>query len=238
MPNRVLRDWTASEKIDSLSIGAEVFFVRLIMKADDFGLYPANPKFLRSTLFPLKEISESDVLKWLDECRVSGVISLYQNDGKQYLQILNFEQRLRLQKAKYPMPDQCQTNDSQLTDNGRPETKRNEEETKPNQKSNEPDFELFENWSKSIISGQDFYFSQKFKNEFPNWGGGAAKFVEIVNDHLDLLNRYPKMNPHTQERFRNSVIKHFREYKDKPNGSKKGFDSDAELQHIINHANK
>ena len=100
-----------------------------------------------------------------------------------------------------------------------------------------PDFLQFENWSKSIIDGNDFYFSQKFNNEFPNWGGGPEKFVEVINDHLDLLNRYPNMNPNTQERFRNSVIKHFREYKNKPNGTatKKGFDLNAALQHIANY---
>jgi hypothetical protein len=118
------------------------------------------------------------------------------------------------------------------------ESKQNEIKVKQS-KLVEPDFQLFETWSKSIISGQDFFFTQKFKNEFPNWGGGPEKFVAVVNDHLDLLNRYPNMNPHTQERFRNSVIKHFRD-KDKPNGTghKKGFDADAELKHIINHAAK
>ena len=65
MPNRVLRDWTASEKMDKLSQGAEVFFTRLIMKADDYGLYYGNPKLLNSALFPLREYDNSQVLKWL-----------------------------------------------------------------------------------------------------------------------------------------------------------------------------
>lgn len=123
-------------------------------------------------------------------------------------------------------------------DSEQPKTTNIEEEQKrirreeEREKSKAPDFELFETWSKSIISGQDFYFTQKFKNEFPNWGGGPEKFVEVVNDHLDLLNRYPNMNPHTQERFRNSVIKHFREYKDKPNGKRKGIDTNEALAAI------
>lgn len=100
-----------------------------------------------------------------------------------------------------------------------------------------PDFVEFKKWSDSIIDGNDFIFTQKFQNEFPSWGGGAEKFVEVVNDHFDMLNRYPKMNPNSQERFRNSVIKHFREYKSKPNGTgtKKGLDVNAELQLIANH---
>lgn len=119
--------------------------------------------------------------------------------------------------------------------------KHNKQSETPNIKNKderlEPDLEQFDNWSKSIIAGNDFYFSQKFKNEFPNWGGGPQKFVEIINDHLDLLNRYPKMNPNSQERFRNSLIKHFREYKSKPNGTgnKKGLDVNNELRLIADH---
>lgn len=104
----------------------------------------------------------------------------------------------------------------------------------------DPDFLVFENWSKDIISGNDFLFAQKFRNEFPNWGGAPELFVEVVNDHLDLLNRYPKMNPNSQERFRNSVIKHFREYKNKPNGTgtKKGFDSEGAKNSIADYIAK
>ncbi len=236
MPNRVLRDWTASEKIDTLSEGAEVFFVRLIMKADDFGLYSANPKFLRSTLFPLKEISENKVLQWLEECRNAGIIRLYNHENKAYLEIINFDQRTRIKNAKYPTPDQCQTYDGQLTDICRPETKRNETETKPKLKEEKTrNFEEFSFWTESIIDGRDYIFTQKFNNEFPNWGGGAEKFVEIVKDHLDLLNRYEAMNPNTQERFRASVIKHFREFKQKSNGAgkPKGYDADAAMAHIF-----
>lgn len=134
MPNRILRDWTASDKVDQLSPGAEVFFTRLIMKADDYGLYYGNPKLLNSALFPLKDYDNSKVLGWLNECVRSGIIRKYSVDGKDYIHILGFDQRLRLMKSKFPEPpkfDEFHTpsNDSQVTDNGRPETKRNEVET-------------------------------------------------------------------------------------------------------------
>jgi len=139
MPNRILRDWTASDKIDTLSQGAEVFFTRLIMKADDFGLYYGNPKLLNSALFPLKDYDNSQVLKWLNECVKSGAIKKYSVEGKDYIQILGFDQRLRLMKSKFPDPSKSEeinepSNDGQLSDERQLETKRNEEETetKPN----------------------------------------------------------------------------------------------------------
>lgn len=219
MPNRVLRDWTTSEQVDKLSLGAEVFFTRLIMKADDYGNYTANHKLLRSALFPLRDHNQAQVDVWVDECVNAGILLRYEVDGKQYLNIPNFGQRMRQMRNTFPPPaDNSLTSGCQVAVNGRPETKRNEVETETKQKGNEPDFAQFEIWTKSIIDGNDFFFSQKFRNEFPNWGGGPEKFTEIVNDHFDMLNRYPKMNPNTQERFRNSVIKHFREYKGKANG--------------------
>lgn len=126
MPNRVLRDWTTSETIDTLSLGAEVFFTRLIMKADDYGNYTANLKLLRSALFPLKNYEDCQVEIWLNECAKAKVILIYCSEGKSYIHIPNFGQRLRAMKSQYP--DYVSTNDRQLTVNGRLETKRNETE--------------------------------------------------------------------------------------------------------------
>jgi len=131
MANRVLRDWTQSESIDKLSPEAEIFFVRLIMKADDYGCYYGNPKLLNSALFPLKDYDRSEVCKWRDECANAKIIILYEVEQKQYIKIVDFGQRLRLMKSKFPqLEDNGQTVDGHLSDNGRPETKRNEVETK------------------------------------------------------------------------------------------------------------
>jgi hypothetical protein len=105
MPNRMLRDWTRSDVIDQISVEAERFFTRLIMKADDYGCYYADPRLLKSDLFPLKEaVKEAQVLKWRDECRKAQIIVVYKNTGKEYLQIINFKQRLDRHKQKFPFP--------------------------------------------------------------------------------------------------------------------------------------
>ncbi len=110
-----------------------------------------------------------------------------------------------------------------------------EEEPKSKGKKDEPDLEQFENWTREIISGQDFIFHQKFQNEFPNWGGSPEKFVELLKGHLDLLHRYPKMNPNSQQRFRASVIKHIKEELIKQTngtGKRKGIDTEEALRNI------
>lgn len=130
MANRVLRDWTQSESIDKLSQGAEIFFTRLIMKADDYGCYYGNPKLLNSALFPLKDYESKQIIAWRDECAKANIIILYQVEGKDYIKIVDFGQRLRLMKSKFPQPeDGTLSNVSQTSVNGRPETKLNETET-------------------------------------------------------------------------------------------------------------
>ena len=105
MPLRMLRDWTDSEAVNDVSWQAEVLFVRLIMKADDFGRFSANPKLLKSLLFPLKDgFRESDISSWLQEIEAAGLIATYQCESKPLLEIVKFDQRLRTKKGKWPAP--------------------------------------------------------------------------------------------------------------------------------------
>lgn len=119
----MLRDWTTSEAIDGLSVHAEVFFTRLIMKADDYGNYTGNHKLLKAALFPLRDVMINDIDKWIEECAKVGIIKKYTSEGKDFIHIPNFGQRLRAMKSNYP------TFDSHMSDTSRPETKRNEVET-------------------------------------------------------------------------------------------------------------
>ena len=105
MANRVLRDWTFSENIDNLSAEAERMFVRLIMKADDFGLFHANTKLLKASLFPLKEVSINEIINSLNELELNKIIQVYSVGGKDYLKIFEFNQRLRAMNRKFPEPE-------------------------------------------------------------------------------------------------------------------------------------
>lgn len=107
MPNRMLRDWTDSEKINKLTVHAERFFARLIMKVDDYGCFHADSRLLKASLFPLQldSIREADLLRWATECQKAGLIVLYESNSKKYLQILDFRQRLDKSNPKFPLPD-------------------------------------------------------------------------------------------------------------------------------------
>lgn len=105
MPNRILRDWTDSKTMNSLGWQEEVLFLRLIMKADDFGCYYADSVLLKSLLFPRKDgLRTADIDRWLDSLKAAGLIRSYQVDGEPFLTIVKFGQRLRQQRRQFPGP--------------------------------------------------------------------------------------------------------------------------------------
>lgn len=94
-----------SERFNSLSWSAQNFFLRLLLVADDYGLYDARPVMLRSVLYPLAldKVSVSDVSSGLAACEEAGLVRRYSVEGKGYLQIVGYGQRQRT-AAKYPLP--------------------------------------------------------------------------------------------------------------------------------------
>ena len=149
MPNRILRDYTYSEKMDKISPQAENCFIRLIMKADDFGKFNGHPTLLKSALFPLKvdNITDKQMDGWIEELKKADLIVRYEVNGKKYLKINDFGQRLRLMSSKFPDPlsnDSIMTAECQHDDR----LKRNEVEVETKAVSTAPDVwdELLKTW--------------------------------------------------------------------------------------------
>ena len=115
MPNRIIKESICtSENIAALSMGAEVLFYHLIVKADDYGVYFGNEQIIRSTCYPLKtdEIKLKQVESWLNELVSAGLVNAYiAEDGKKYIQFAKWakHQQIRAKRSKYPtMDDSCQ----------------------------------------------------------------------------------------------------------------------------------
>jgi hypothetical protein len=99
---------TTSQRVNLLSDGAEVFYVRLIGKADDYGRYDARPEILRANLYPLriKKVTEKRIAGWLKECVEVGLLWTYEVNGGAYVEVLRWfnHQRQRHTKARFPAP--------------------------------------------------------------------------------------------------------------------------------------
>ena len=111
MPNRIIKESICtSEDIAGLSMGAEILFYHLIVKADDYGVYFGNEQIVKNTCFPLKstEIKLKQVESWLNELIKAGLIFAYvAEDGKKYIQFVKWakHQQIRAKKSKYPLYD-------------------------------------------------------------------------------------------------------------------------------------
>ena len=109
MPNRIIKESIcASENVDQLTPFQETFFVRLIVNCDDYGRMDARVKILSSRLYPLKDVTPRQVEDALKALVSADLITLYEVDGKPYLQMKTWEkhQQVRAKKSKYPSPDE------------------------------------------------------------------------------------------------------------------------------------
>ena len=110
MPNRILKESICtSDNINELSPYEEIFFYRLIVNCDDYGIMDARTSILRAKCFPLKIdlIKESDIEDWLINLIDAELIFLYEIEGRRYLKMTSWEkhQQIRAHRSKFPMPD-------------------------------------------------------------------------------------------------------------------------------------
>jgi hypothetical protein len=103
MPNRILRDYTDSLRFDGIGAEAERLFIRVLTKADDYGRFHADPRLVGAACFPLEQsIEPRHVGKWLDELERRGLLVRYDAQGKHCLAVINYGQRLKNSRVKFP----------------------------------------------------------------------------------------------------------------------------------------
>lgn len=108
MGNRIIKESICvSEQIDEMDWFEEVFFYRLLVNCDDYGVMDARPKILKARLFPLRDVSLETIGDALETLVRIGLIRVYEVDGRPYLQAIKWaeHQRVRDSKHKYPVPD-------------------------------------------------------------------------------------------------------------------------------------
>ena len=167
------------------------------MKADDYGSFYSNPKLIRAALFPLKEYKDSSILKWVNECIEAGIIFTYTADGKEYLRIVNFGQRLRNMRNTFPQPDNNAQQSAASRRECRPETETKRNETESETKANAADSGEVIVWP----SFNDFWELYDKKQDKPKcikkWEKINQGVREKIMEHLEL---YVRSTPDIQYR--------------------------------------
>ncbi len=107
MPTRYLKPGIRdSERIEAVSISdAEILYYRLLVTVDDFGRTDARPLMVKSACFPIRLRATADkCMQWMQELDKSGLIALYEVEGKSYLQITKWDNTPRATSSKFPDP--------------------------------------------------------------------------------------------------------------------------------------
>lgn len=96
------------EKLNKLSWFDEVFFYRLLTACDNFGRADARESVLKAKIFPLKNITFSQIKGALNSLQSAGIVELYIVDGRPFLQIVDWgeHQQVRGKRSLFPDPPQ------------------------------------------------------------------------------------------------------------------------------------
>ena len=108
MPSRIVREGiVSSPRVNSLSLGAEVLYRRLMSVADDYGRFFGSIMTIRVSCFPTnpERFREREIEKWLDELLrgEKPLVKTYSCSGLAYLELQDFHQQQR-GKSKFPPP--------------------------------------------------------------------------------------------------------------------------------------
>lgn len=187
MPNRILKESICtSDKIEKLSAFAEIFFYRLIVNADDFGRMDGRAAVLRSRLFPLKDVRNTQIEEALCELASVELVSTYIVDGKPFVRLLAWDrhQQIRAKKSKYPSPDevcnQLISDDSKCPRN--PIQSESNPNTNPNAYAHDdirPDFNTVEVYATNNLS----HMSPRHMDELADFKGDLPD--ELIRFAID-----------------------------------------------------
>lgn len=81
--------WT-DEKVGECSIQERLLFMGLISNADDEGYGRANPKLLKSLIFPYDDLKITDLEKWLFNLNKLHLVVLFKYEEQSYYYLPNF----------------------------------------------------------------------------------------------------------------------------------------------------
>jgi hypothetical protein len=97
----------ANEKFSELPPMACLLQMGLINLADDQGRMKAHPAYLRSQIFPYRNVTNKQVSQWLELIVANGTAIVYRVDDKEYLQLVNwweYQSHSFAAPSEYPRP--------------------------------------------------------------------------------------------------------------------------------------
>jgi hypothetical protein len=106
MPNRIVRDAILdSERYHSVDKTARLAFHELILCADDYGLVPVSPTYLRRHATAFDGLNDAAIARVLSSMADEDLIRCYQGpNGSNFAYLPRFGNAPRSKKPKWPLP--------------------------------------------------------------------------------------------------------------------------------------
>lgn len=82
---------TEGRRVNSVSLEAEAWLWRLMLIADDFGNFPADPDFMSGRAAPKRRLDRETVDRLTDELERAKLLTRYSVDGEEFLCMAEFE---------------------------------------------------------------------------------------------------------------------------------------------------
>ena len=108
--NRTIKPefWT-SEQVMDCSIEACALFIGIWNFSDDGGRHPANTKRIKAEVFPSRDVTDSDVGRWIGELLERKLLRHYEIEGRGYWEVTGWKAHQTVQRPTYLYPDDSGT---------------------------------------------------------------------------------------------------------------------------------
>lgn len=110
-------EFWVSEQVAECSTSARLTFVGLWTFSDDRGVHPAKPKTLKAELFPMDDITASDVAGLVDELIRVGLVAEFEAGGERFWHVTGWEKHQKIDRPSFKYPEPPTTKNS-ATDRG------------------------------------------------------------------------------------------------------------------------
>ena len=203
----LLCSYPDSEKINSVSLGAECLFCRLIARCDDAGNYEGDPVLLMCGLFAKRfqkgAVTVTDVERFRDELVTAGLIDLYKINGATYTHIRNVKKVLRSdikRDIRFPQAVDLQGDVENVTE---PEQKRNASDANSSR------------YYKTTTYTNTANETNTYRNSFEDFRklylgtkrGLEVEFANFCKKHKDWREVLPKLLPAIKSQIENKKIR-------------------------------
>lgn len=107
----LLRDYPESEKINSVSEGAEAMFCRLLAKCDDEGNYHGSVKRLLCKLYALRfengSVTQGKIQGYREELANASLVTVYSVKNVEYIHVENCKKGFRKDRPRKVFFPKC-----------------------------------------------------------------------------------------------------------------------------------